>query len=290
MASSHSTTAKPKPKVQSPHPRPVGFWQLLTFGLGAAVITYLALPVPSLVQRISRISEKEPCLAHRYTTEIVSLDPLLIYIHNFVAPSESTALIHAGELLLEPSPVTGYGTNSKSQSRTSWSALLPEDNHIVQCVLARAERFMGTLMAPGRDEMGVAQMVRYTPGQKFDLHYDWFQRPRLRDGDNGRQRVYNRVATFFVILQENCTEGETYFPYIKPISPQAQGDASARMWREHEDGGMAFKPVAGNALFWVNLMSNGTGDTRVLHAGLPVKSGMKTAMNIWPRAFFGPEA
>ena len=290
MAPSHSKPSRPWLRLQTRPSHPVTSWQLLTLGLGAAVITYLVLPFSNLIDRVFPKPENNPCQAHQYTTELVSIDPLVIYIHNFVSEPESKALIHTGEALLEPSPVTGYGSNAQSQSRTSWSAPLPGDDRVVQCVLARAERFMGTLMAPGRDEMGVAQMVRYTPGQKFDLHYDWFQRPRLKDGDNGRQRVYNRVATFFVILQENCTEGETYFPHIKPISSQVRGDVGARVWREHEEGGMAFKPIAGNALFWVNLMSNGTGDSRVLHAGLPVKSGMKTAMNIWPRAFFGPEA
>lgn len=55
-------------------------------------------------------------------------------------------------------------------------------------------------------------------------------------------------------------------------------------WREHE-GGTAFTPVEGNALFWVNLMPSGRGDKRVMHAGLPVEEGRKTAMNIWPRGF-----
>ena len=294
MLSRPSTSLRAKPKPQT-RPRvnllSTTHRQLLIIGLTVAVFACLAPSLLKLVRPLSALSAEDiQCLSHRYTTELVSLDPLLVYIHGFVAPSEATSLIRAGEALLEPSPVTGYGSSAQSQARTSLSAPLPADDTTVECVLGRAEHFMGTLMAPGRDEMGVAQMVRYTPGQKFDLHYDWFQRPRLQDGDNGRQRVYNRVATFFVILQENCTDGETYFPYIKPISSQIGGDVTARVWREHEDGGMAFKPIAGNALFWVNLMPNGTGDKRVLHAGLPVTSGTKTALNIWPRAFFGPEA
>jgi len=58
------------------------------------------------------------------------------------------------------------------------------------------------------------------------------------------------------------------------------------LWREHPDGGLAFRPVAGNALFWVNLHANGTGDARTRHAGLPVVAGRKTAMNIWPRQYY----
>lgn len=36
------------------------------------------------------------CIPHHYTTEIVSNDPLLIYINNFTSILESRALIEAG--------------------------------------------------------------------------------------------------------------------------------------------------------------------------------------------------
>lgn len=244
------------------------------------------------------------CEAHTYTTQLISQDPLLIYISDFVHPFEAAAIIDIGTPLLTPSPLTGRGSDTGGhQARTSWSAPLPvTDNNdasrtAVDCVLSRAEAFLGTLLAPGRDDVGRPQMVRYTAGQKFDAHRDWFARPRVSDADAaaGRRRMYNRVATLFVVLQTNSTGGgETWFPLAKPIAGSADrwegGAAGERVWREHEDGGLAFRAVPGNALFWVNLFPNGTGDGRVLHAGLPIKDGVKTAMNIWPRAYFGPDA
>ncbi|KAH8900899.1 hypothetical protein GQ53DRAFT_632306 [Thozetella sp. PMI_491] len=251
-------------------------------------------------------AQAEPlCETHSYTTEIISLDPLLIYIANFTSPAERAALIRVGTPLLQPSPVTGYGAASRSEARTSHSAPLPGADPTVACVLGRAQAFLGTVLAAGRDEMGQAQMVEYTAGQKFDTHFDWFARPRILDEDaeSGRRRLYNRVATFFAVLRcKNCTEGETWFPHVVPApaipwdgpgvegtkGDGAQGDN--RAWRLHKDGGVAFKPVPGNAVFWVNLFPNGTGDSRVLHAGRPVGQGLKTALNIWPRTFFGPDA
>lgn len=38
----------------------------------------------------------ESCKTHSYTTEIVSLDPLVIYINNFTSPAEAEALIKLG--------------------------------------------------------------------------------------------------------------------------------------------------------------------------------------------------
>lgn len=141
--------------------------------------------------------------------------------------------------------------------------------------------------------MGVPQLVRYEPGQQYGLHHDWLRVPQA--AFDGSPRTFNRVVSFFAILQDNCTGGETHFPFVKPVAPQSGRDRGRDeegappslppLWREHEDGGLAFTPVAGNALFWVNLFPNGTGDWRTVHAGLPVVEGEKIAMNIWPRQY-----
>jgi len=54
---------------------------------------------------------------------------------------------------------------------------------------------------------------------------------------------------------------------------------------EPYENGVTFLPVAGNAIFWTNLLEGGEGDGRVLHAGLPVQSrdGEKVGLNIWTR-------
>jgi prolyl 4-hydroxylase len=51
--------------------------------------------------------------------------------------------------------------------------------------------------------------------------------------------------------------------------------------------GVKFKPIRGNAVFWVNLDKDGKGDRRTVHAGLPIGEGEKIGLNIWPRKYFG---
>lgn len=235
------------------------------------------------------------CAPSAYHTEIISLDPLLIYIHGFLHADEIDALLETAEPLFKPSTVTKYGRKVDTTDRTSSSAGLPLADPAVQCVLARSRDFMGTMMRDD-DEMGPPQLVRYTAGQRFNIHHDWFDRPQR--AYDGSRRVFNRVASFFAILQDNCTGGETYFPRVSgPLTqgeygralegcagPDSWGQADP-IWRVHEDGGLAFRPIRGNALFWGNLHPNGTGDERTTHAGLPVGDGLKTAMNIWPRQF-----
>jgi prolyl 4-hydroxylase len=151
----------------------------------------------------------------------------------------------------------------------------------VQCVLSRSRSFLGTLLS-ATDDFGFPQLVRYETGERFDLHHDWYETPqRLRDGSG---RYFNRIASFFVFLEDECEGGETWFPYIE--EKVTSGVVNERKWRKHEEGGLAFRPASGSALFWINLHKNGTGDDRVMHAGLPLKGGRKTAMNIWPRRIY----
>ncbi|KAH8752979.1 hypothetical protein F5883DRAFT_690869 [Diaporthe sp. PMI_573] len=236
------------------------------------------------------------CEPGTYRTQIVSLDPLLIYIHSFLRPAEIESLLGTADPLFKPSTVTKSGRKVGSTERTSSTAGLPLEDPAVQCVLDRASHFMGGVMRQGVDEIGPPQLVRYTAGQKFNIHHDWYDAPQWAyDGSN---RQFNRVASFFAILQDNCSDGETYFPYI---GPQAGDEGlvverrsreprnwtqSDPVWRDHEGGGLAFRPIKGNALFWLNLHSDGTGHEKTLHAGLPVGKGVKTAMNIWPRQFY----
>ncbi|KAL7624535.1 hypothetical protein AAE478_006101 [Parahypoxylon ruwenzoriense] len=268
----------------------------------ATLSPYLESITPSIITDIfsRQYSEEYPspppsesssfaCLPHTYTTEIVSLDPLLIYIDSFLSRAEIDALLEAGEPQFTPSQVYKHGRKQGTADRTSSSAGLPRDHPAVQCVLARAETFVGTTLDRSRDDIGPPQLVRYTAGQRFNRHNDWYERPQpARRGMLGRGRSWNRVASFFAILQDGCTGGETWFPRVNASAPDAPPPAAAKsqLWRTHEEGGLAFRPVAGNALFWINLFANGTGDERTVHAGLPVEDGLKTAMNIWPRKFY----
>ncbi|KAI1761577.1 hypothetical protein GGR53DRAFT_20854 [Hypoxylon sp. FL1150] len=263
-------------------------------------LTFLEPYLESLSPSIAKTSSAQTdylssssfnCTPHTYTTEIVSLDPLLIYIDSFLSAAEIDALLAAGEPAFAPSRVYKSGRNQDTADRTSSSAGLARDNPAVSCVLARAETFLGTLFDPARDDIGPPQLVRYTAGQRFNRHRDWYERPQpAREGMAGRGRSWNRVASFFAILQDGCAGGETWFPLVNATTttttPARANGAGRRFWRAHEDGGLAFRPVAGNALFWVNLFANGTGDDRTVHAGLPLEDGLKTAMNIWPRKFY----
>lgn len=92
------------------------------------------------------------------------------------------------------------------------------------------------------------------------------------------ERPYNRLVSIFVYLGDDCEGGETYFPNVAGVSAEADGE---KFKRTDTGMGLLVKPKKGSAVLWMNLHRNGTGDKRLLHAGLPVKSGVKLGMNMF---------
>jgi prolyl 4-hydroxylase len=117
------------------------------------------------------------------------------------------------------------------------------------------------------------KIQKYGPGGHYTHHFDW----------QGGAGTVDRVSSFMVYVDANCTGGGTGFPRL--------GRPGDRRWcryiecgeEEEERGheGVIFKPVRGNAVFWENLRADGSGYLETWHAGLPVETGTKVGLNIW---------
>jgi prolyl 4-hydroxylase len=159
-----------------------------------------------------------------------------------------------------------------SSIRSSQSAILPVDP-VVECLERRSLDFQGFLPSSQIENL---QTVRYKVGDLFRPHYDWAS----------TYEENPRFSTIFgYLLCDDCVGGETQFPNI-------EGRFSGK-WCKFMDcgesadgaevGGVGFKPLVGNAVFWTHYYSNGTGHPGVLHAGMPVRNGTKVGMNIMTR-------
>ncbi|KAJ4370527.1 hypothetical protein N0V83_005048 [Neocucurbitaria cava] len=184
--------------------------------------------------------------------------------------------------------------------RHSEKTLTPRD-HTVQCIEERARRFQGWRPYTFVEKLWTQ---RYGVGGHYTYHYDW----------STATRNSGRVSSFMVYLEaNNCTGGGTHFPRLnKPVekswckfieceededqaaaeqssssSSMAGGGGSsaekkkAQQQQQLLEQGVIFKPVKGNAVFWENMRSDGSGYLESWHAGLPVKSGSKIGLNIW---------
>ncbi|KAL2270657.1 hypothetical protein VTJ83DRAFT_28 [Remersonia thermophila] len=222
-----------------------------------------------------------------YKPRIVSHSPLVIYLENFITPFERAYLLDLGKSTFAPSGITNRASNDASAIRTSRSTNLAPSDPVVSCIETRALRFQG-LPAAARGRIEPLQLVKYEPTQHFHFHTDWFTSP----SDAGPEVGGNRATSFFayVKVEEGTTGGGTNFPRLT-LEAGAEEEWCDEGWVDCDaprEEGVTFRPVEGNAVFWVNLLdgqagSTRRGDERTLHAGLPVVTGGKVGMNIWTR-------
>lgn len=253
----------------------------------------------------SFIADDQPlsCPPHSYNTYVLSQEPLVIYIENFLSADESRHLIeiryfsqdssypafppdidgehvtniHDSKDKWAPSTVsTGAETSIQKDIRFSEVALIDRDD-IVRCIEHRARDFQGW-----REDLHIERLrtQRYGIGGHYSYHYDW----------SGASREADRVSTFMVYVDAQCEAGGTEFPRLRMPNTAKGRWCDFLECEEKGDGaederktkmGVTFKPISDNAVFWENLRPDGRGYEETWHAGLPVKSGSKIGLNIW---------
>lgn len=130
------------------------------------------------------------------------------------------------------------------------------------------------------EEFEALHVIKYDPGNYFNLHHDWLDQPiQIRGQESGQVRKLNRLASIFVYLEgDDCVGGETYFPHLTGVPETADG---SKFSRSDTGEGLLVRPRRGSAVFWKNVHNNGTVDKRMVHASLPVVSGIKIGMNMF---------
>lgn len=215
---------------------------------------------------------------HEYTIEILSLDPVMMYLNNFVSDNEVKHLLEVTKEGFNDSFV--YLPNGTSvvdkRYRTSKSAMVPKNDTVSRCLQKRVQSLLGNVQHEDTERL---QLVKYAEGEKFVLHNDWLENVLYTKATKTKPaRAYNRLVSIFVYLEDDCEGGETYFPNIKGVPATADG---TKFSRDADDIGLLVKPRKGNAVFWNNIHPNGTGDDRLDHSSLPVESGTKIGMNMF---------
>jgi prolyl 4-hydroxylase len=152
-------------------------------------------------------------------------------------------------------PSDAYGVNASSH-RTSYTGDLHPDDPFIQNLEQRIDGLLGFDPANGETIQG----QRYTVGQEFKPHVDWFP-PSWpiwkREQDHGGQRAFTAMA-YLNAVEEG---GETDFPELD----------------------IAVKPRPGTLLIWNNADKNGVPNPSTLHAGHPVIRGVKYIITKWYR-------
>ncbi|KAL4810329.1 hypothetical protein BDV18DRAFT_56136 [Aspergillus unguis] len=209
-----------------------------------------------------------------YRVHILSQAPLVIYIENFLSGKEADHLVNISAPNYTPSTLYSSSEDAHNPSidqtkRLSDRALLPRDD-IVRCIEARARSFQGW-----KPHLYIERMwaQRYNVSGHYTHHFDWAGTAKGRGGD--------RLSTFMVYLQAECKGGGTNFPRLRRPRDKRWCEFIECEGKAAEAEGVTFKPVKGNAVFWENLRSDGSGWPETWHAAFPVEEGGKVGLNIW---------
>ncbi|KAK4214909.1 putative prolyl 4-hydroxylase 4 [Rhypophila decipiens] len=229
------------------------------------------------------LSSDHVCQHPPYKVTMVSKSPLVIYIKDFITPEERAHLLNITKDTFTRSGVTSKGKGGpkedhRSSLRTSQSTSVRPDP-IVKCIESRALNFQGYDIPPSHLEP--LQLVKYAATEHYHYHTDWFTSPAHSSPSLGG----NRVSSFFAYIHvaNDTTGGGTNFPRLDPPENERWCEEGIVDCDEAYEKGVTFLPVEGNAIYWENLLPDGRGDERTLHAGLPVRGGGKVGMNIWTR-------
>lgn len=190
----------------------------------------------------------------------VSSAPYIVRYPDFLSTAECDYLIGMAAPQLAPSrifdPTTGE--SRPDPYRMSYTAsLYPLNQDLVTFAIdLRIARYTDIPAIQGE----MLSVLAYAPGQEYKAHYDTLSEDKGA-GSVELARSGQRIATFLIGLNDWYQGGETAFP---------QADVSVRL-------------SVGEGLFFRNTDINAVPDPDSLHAGLPVRRGMKWLASKWLR-------
>ena len=205
--------------------------------------------------RVSIGAEVKARLERRPDTfKIPSYDLDIFIVRDFLPKADCDALVAAIDAHRIPSKL--LAPSADPEFRTSESCNLDPKDPFVKKIEAKIASVLG--IDPRRGE--TIQGQRYAPGQRFKLHYDFFEtsQPYWEEMNRcGGQRTW----TAMIFLNEVEGGGETAFP----------------------KAAIKVAPRTGNMLIWNNLNIIGEPNHFALHEGMPVTAGTKYIITKWHR-------
>lgn len=193
--------------------------------------------------------------------DVVSAEPPLVVIHDFLERTMCDDIVHSAQATNGMERSTTGAKQATTEGRTSSTVWL-KDHECRQPLREMADK-VSSLTGLPTAHMENLQVVRYEPGQEFNLHtdhQDYFNDLECR----------GRLATLLLYLSEPDAGGETWFPENDVRIAPKQGSAVFFWNTKEKPGSDGYHPEV-----FLNT------DQRMRHAGLPVDGGEKWVCNRW---------
>lgn len=181
-----------------------------------------------------------------------SKDPIIITITNFLSNKECNEII---KLSKDDNWDRGYVLNSESENTVSkmrTNSLIWLDHYTNKTTINVVSRIASLLKLPIENAESI-QLIKYNENEEYKHHYDGFN-------SDLKMHSNQRIWTALVYLSNVKKGGETDFRNL----------------------GITIKPEIGKIIIFQNCLKNTKKvHPDSLHAGMPVKSGIKYAFNLW---------
>lgn len=176
-------------------------------------------------------------------------EPLVVILGNVLSDEECNELIRLSTDKIHRSKIGA--THDVNEIRTSSSMFFQEnENDTITNIEKRIASIMNIPIEHGE---GI-QILKYTPGQEYKAHFDFFT-------STSKATNNNRISTMVMYLNDVEHGGETFFPKLNfSVSPQK-----------------------GMAVYFEYFYNDQNVNERTLHGGAPVITGEKWVATQWMR-------
>ena len=178
-------------------------------------------------------------------------EPLIVVLDKVLSNQECDQLIEFSKDKLKRSKISSTGEEEVNEIRTSSSMFFQESENDI---LEELEKRISDIMCIPIEHAEGIQILRYTPGQEYKAHYDFFN-------SASKAAKNNRISTLVIYLNDVEEGGETYFPKLN----------------------LSISPKKGSAVYFEYFYNNEDLNELTLHGGAPVIKGEKWVATQWMR-------
>ncbi len=178
-------------------------------------------------------------------------EPLIVVLDNVLSDQECNKLIEFSKDNLKRSKISSSGEGEVNDIRTSSSMFFQGNENDI---LEKLEKRISAIMCIPIEHAEGIQILKYTPGQEYKAHFDFFN-------SASKAAKNNRISTLVIYLNDVEEGGETYFPKLN----------------------LSISPKKGSAVYFEYFYNNEELNELTLHGGAPVIKGEKWVATQWMR-------
>ena len=178
-------------------------------------------------------------------------EPLIVVLDKVLSNQECDQLIEFSKDKLKRSKISSSGEGEVNEIRTSSSMFFQESENDI---LEKLEKRISDIMCIPIEHAEGIQILKYTPGQEYKAHFDFFN-------SASKAAKNNRISTLVIYLNDVEEGGETYFPKLN----------------------LSISPKKGSAVYFEYFYNNEVLNELTLHGGAPVIKGEKWVATQWMR-------